>query len=335
MKPQGSMLQDDDLAKGTPLWMAPEVMQFLEFNEKADVYSFGIVLWELLTREEPFSNHSNYSKFKRAVCERHERPPIPADCEPSLKNLIEKCWHPNPSVRPSFSQIIHDLENIMVDVACRDLWGRKLWKENFLAQEEVPWEDFSRALLKLLKIPSEADLTPADQDNLTLNLRCLKALLSEKPKAQAQVAGRADQPVVSLQNWGRMLVWFGPITDPDKTSFRETFLDGIRKTLSQQWFHGDIDNVQSQEKLSGKPGGTFMIRFSSVEGWFTISLITRKRLIQHQRIRHQPGEPYYVENEAYPSLEALVEGRGLTQPCEGSRFSYLFYKKDPAEYIAL
>ena len=46
---------------------------------KADVYSFGIVLWEILTREDAFAQHNNYVRFRRCVCTLGERPKIPKD----------------------------------------------------------------------------------------------------------------------------------------------------------------------------------------------------------------------------------------------------------------
>lgn len=106
--------------------MAPEVMMFKPFNEKVDVYSFGIVLWEIVTRKPPFPHHTDYTVFREAVCVKvqplahrslftrphcpqHERPPIPKRLEPSLKDLINRCWHPDPNKRPSFERILQEL----------------------------------------------------------------------------------------------------------------------------------------------------------------------------------------------------------------------------------
>jgi hypothetical protein len=55
-------------------------------------HSFGIVLWEILTRKEPFAHYDDYDEFTEAVCDRHERPPIPDNCPPSLRRLMEACW---------------------------------------------------------------------------------------------------------------------------------------------------------------------------------------------------------------------------------------------------
>ncbi len=116
--------------------MAPEVMQFKEFNEKADVYSFGIVLWEILTRKEPFPHHNNFEVFRNAVCVKGERPEIPSDTEPSLKRLIESCWVGDPKLRPSFKEIIDQLDNIIVDVTVhvRELISLKIFHSSNHAQ---------------------------------------------------------------------------------------------------------------------------------------------------------------------------------------------------------
>lgn len=48
--------------------MAPELLKFEEFDEKVDVYAFGIILWELLTRDTPFLHIDSFSTLYEAVC---------------------------------------------------------------------------------------------------------------------------------------------------------------------------------------------------------------------------------------------------------------------------
>merc|ERR1711879_745660 len=75
--------------KGTPLYMAPEVMRKEEITEKVDVYSVGVITWELLTREDPFADHEDYQTFVDAVCNDNERPIIPRWCPASLRKIIQ------------------------------------------------------------------------------------------------------------------------------------------------------------------------------------------------------------------------------------------------------
>jgi len=80
--------------------MSPEVLRGKPLSEKADVYSFAIVMWEILTRQEPFEEHDSYSTFVRAVCEQKERPPVPADTHASLKKILDLCWNEEADKRP-------------------------------------------------------------------------------------------------------------------------------------------------------------------------------------------------------------------------------------------
>lgn len=94
---------------GTAQWMAPEVISGQEYNEKADVYSYGIILWEMLTGDIPF-NGMNPVQVGLAVVRNKARPKIPKMYPGNLRNFIELCWDTDPSVRPDFPRIVGALE---------------------------------------------------------------------------------------------------------------------------------------------------------------------------------------------------------------------------------
>ncbi|OHS98450.1 Serine/threonine-protein kinase HT1 [Tritrichomonas foetus] len=99
---------------GTTHYMAPEFIQGEEYNEKVDVYSFGLILWEMLTKKVPFSGLESAQVIYTVVIQQ-SRPPIPSKTPPNLAKLIECCWSPNANERPSFERITPLFENGTVE----------------------------------------------------------------------------------------------------------------------------------------------------------------------------------------------------------------------------
>ena len=90
---------------GTPSYLAPELWRNESYTETVDVYSFGIVLWEILARDVPYRSLDN-EELVYALRDRHMRPPVPKWTPESYKLLMERCWAEQPSARPSMEQIM-------------------------------------------------------------------------------------------------------------------------------------------------------------------------------------------------------------------------------------
>eukprot|EP00301_Raphidiophrys_heterophryoidea_P007556 c12910_g1_i2.p1 GENE.c12910_g1_i2~~c12910_g1_i2.p1 ORF type:complete len:1642 (+),score=461.47 c12910_g1_i2:343-5268(+) len=94
---------------GTLAYMAPELLMGKPFNEKVDVYAFGIVLWEILTRENPFNGMSQDIIF-HGVKSGTLKPEIPEGCPEGYAQLIRVCLEKQPNKRPTFQEIRSQLK---------------------------------------------------------------------------------------------------------------------------------------------------------------------------------------------------------------------------------
>ncbi|KAK7304752.1 hypothetical protein VNO77_42639 [Canavalia gladiata] len=99
--------------RGTLPWMAPELLNGSSslVSEKVDVFSFGIVMWELLTGEEPYAD-LHYGAIIGGIVNNTLRPPVPESCDPEWRLLMEGCWSSEPSERPSFTEIANELRSM-------------------------------------------------------------------------------------------------------------------------------------------------------------------------------------------------------------------------------
>lgn len=138
---------------GSPFYMSPEVWNGNNYNQgrprfflssylilialktnlAADVYSFGIVLWELMRELEPYERaYDNLPDLKKAVCINHARPTLPIpNVTPTFSQWLPTTWAPDPKNRVVIDQLMNDtpaiwdhwaIESILVDKNASELW---------------------------------------------------------------------------------------------------------------------------------------------------------------------------------------------------------------------
>ncbi|KAM8930104.1 dual specificity testis-specific protein kinase 2 [Pelodytes ibericus] len=109
---------------GSPYWMAPEVLRDEHYNEKADVFSFGIILCEIIARIQADPDYLprtenfglDYDSFQHMV----------GDCPPDFLQLAFNCCNMDPNLRPSFVEIVKQLEECLNRLKNEELEREKL-----------------------------------------------------------------------------------------------------------------------------------------------------------------------------------------------------------------
>jgi len=97
---------------GTPSWIAPEIFKGEAYNQRIDVYSYAIVLWELFCFQKPYAN-SDPVKLPYQVALESKRPPLAPHIPQKFANLMDRCWHGDPEQRPEFTEICDTLASFL------------------------------------------------------------------------------------------------------------------------------------------------------------------------------------------------------------------------------
>lgn len=320
---------------GSPVYMAPEILNDEPYNEKADVYSFGIVLWELVTCRLPYEDQKLkggtpglVQLFRLVIGGLRPTMPGPDVCPPKFAELIQRCWDADPQKRPSFQQIIDSriFDDVIMDKTFSEanILGRELWAQNFsnrdALEEAVDWDRFLQVLIKFCKITPEMGVTDISED---IRIKALHAVLV------------MNDNKVTLERFAHVLEWFGPLSKDD------TFIETVYSTLRLRGFWGDVSSDQVTHLMAGVGVGAYAIRFSSQVGCFTITGKTAKG-IENWRIQHTAGTPFILGDQQFPTLRKLMstikKELGLTRAVPGSKYSKLFAEHEEglkSEYVDL
>lgn len=98
--------------KGSAAWMAPEVFESSTYTEKCDIFSFGIILWEVLTRRKPFEDCGPPAFCIMWAVHQGKRPPLIRGCPAILEELMVSCWSKHAEQRPPMSEVEKIMEHL-------------------------------------------------------------------------------------------------------------------------------------------------------------------------------------------------------------------------------
>ncbi|CAH1647414.1 unnamed protein product [Spodoptera littoralis] len=137
---------------GTVAWMAPEVIRHEPCSERVDVWSYGVVLWELLTQEVPYKNLETHA-IMWGVGTDTIALPVPSTMPGSMQLLMNQCWNRTPRNRPPFKIIAANLEIAGAELAS---YPTECFKNNQVEWRKEVQDSMTRFFARSKSEPKEA-----------------------------------------------------------------------------------------------------------------------------------------------------------------------------------
>eukprot|EP00035_Acanthoeca_spectabilis_P006710 m.128289 g.128289 ORF g.128289 m.128289 type:complete len:824 (+) comp13622_c0_seq2:532-3003(+) len=153
---------------GTAAWMAPEVIRSGTYTKGADVWAYGVVLWEMLTGQVPYEGVEQMA-IAYGVGRGKLTLPVPEDCPQVLGGLMNQCWAAKPHDRPSFYQIVSKLRG-------GGLSNFEAKKRDSLVEQQREWGT---------SLPADIERRRKEAERKAARLDEREMLLSQQALAQA------------------------------------------------------------------------------------------------------------------------------------------------------
>jgi len=199
---------------GSFIWMAPEALLKQDYNEKVDIYSYGIVCWQILVMNpQPYQEYlelGSLETFIDGICRKQERPQL-GDIPKNVKAIVRKLWDHNPASRPGFEDIIVELNTITLDCALIYEDARNFWKRHFEGKYEVKFDSFAKHLFEDLHV---------NMDKESTKYKCLEEMMCNN-----------DSNLVNMDRFGLILKWFGPLMPKDSN-----IIENIENIMENKFF---------------------------------------------------------------------------------------------------
>ncbi|XP_008332520.1 receptor-interacting serine/threonine-protein kinase 1 [Cynoglossus semilaevis] len=321
-------------AAGTLSYMAPEHLESIHTasTEKSDVYSFAIVVWVILTQEEPYANARSEDQISQCVRngDRPTKDLIPADTPKAIIMLMSNCWHEDPQSRPTFNDgysyfLPFYEENLQPHVEEDVLQLKKLYegpgdllekiKSLSLTNDQCCSADGPAPLVssdRSLSVPVEASIEDMHVIQCEVESIQADAMVMTPPLAAADTCDRE----VPCNNHSSLNPFLSSSHSTPSNTVKQPVLERPILSSVHSWSHSEPVQATSKEEVCCQPTSSYDSMISSASAsshmLMSVSCPSLDQMNQqhpHSHFDRQPSWPAHPVSDT--SAPDMTTGRLL------------------------